>query len=225
MRADADARWSPAWFPVVGAAVGAFAGAVRLVLDPSLGAPAATVLAVAALVLVTGALHLDGLADCADALGARGDRARRLAVMREPQVGAFAVLALVLWLLVLVTALSGLARSDALRTLVVAGALGRWGALLHARLAPPARGDGLGAAFAVGRAPFALAAVAAGAVALSLESPGRAAAAIAATVLVSLAVSAWARRSLGGRTGDTLGAAVSLSEAAVCVLLLGLIRS
>jgi adenosylcobinamide-GDP ribazoletransferase len=204
--------------------VGALAGGVRYGLDALLGALPASVLAVATLVAVTGALHQDGLADCADGLGVRGDRARRLAVMREPQVGVFGVLAVGLWVLLLTSVLSGLERGDALLALVAACALGRWSALLHALLAPPARADGLGAAFLVARAPFALATVLAAAVALAAEGPARGAAALAAAALTAATVTGWARAAIGGRTGDTLGACVALTEAVVCLVVLGFLR-
>jgi adenosylcobinamide-GDP ribazoletransferase len=200
--------------------VGALAGGVRYGLDPVLGRLPASVLAAATLVVVTGALHQDGLADCADGLGVRGDRARRLAVMREPQVGVFGVLALGLWLLLLVSALNGLERADALLALVAACALGRWGALLHALLAPPARAEGLGAAFRVTGPPFGLATVLAAAAALGAEGPARAAAVAAAAILTAAAVTAWARGAIGGRTGDTLGACVALTEVVVCLVTL-----
>jgi adenosylcobinamide-GDP ribazoletransferase len=220
VRAGAEPRWSPAWFPAVGALIGAIAGGVRYGLDSPLGPLPASVLAAATLVALTGALHQDGLADCADGLGVRGDRARRLAVMREPQVGTFGVLALALWLALLVSALNGLEREDALRALVAACALGRWAALLHATLAPAARADGLGAAFRVGGAPFAVASVLAAAAAFGVEGPARGAAVAGAALLTALAVSAWARRAIGGRTGDTLGATVALAEVVVCLVVL-----
>ncbi len=224
VRAGAGSRWTPAWFPVVGALVGGVAGGVRYGLDSLLGALPASALAAATLVACTGALHQDGLADCADALGVRGDRARRLAVMREPQVGVFGVLAVGVWLVLLVSALNGLDRDAALRALVVACALGRWSALLHALLAPPARRDGLGATFHVDRAPFAVASVLTVVVALALESPARAAIVAGATIVTALAVTAWARRAIGGRTGDTLGASVALVEVVVCLVILGAAR-
>jgi len=223
LRAASGARWAPAWFPIVGALVGGVAGGVRYGLDDLLGSTPATVLAVIALVVVAGALHQDGLADCADAVGARGDRARRLAVMREPQVGVFGVLALVLWLLLLVSAVDSLDRDDALRVLIVAGALGRWSALLHAVTAPPARSDGLGAHFDVGRTQLVLASAAAVAVAFALEAPARAVTALVAAGIVGLAVSAWSRRAIGGRTGDTLGASVALVEVIVCLVVLSFV--
>jgi len=215
----------PAWFPVVGALVGGLAGAARLGFDSLLGPLASAVLAAAVLVAATGALHQDGLADCADGLGVRGDRVRRLAVMRDPHVGVLGVLALVLWLLALVAALSGLGPGEALRALAVACALGRWSALLQAVLTPPGRSDGLGATFAVGRLPLAMASVSAAALAFAIAGPTQAASAVVAAAVTGLAVTAWARKSVGGRTGDTLGASVALVEVVVCLVLLGFARS
>jgi adenosylcobinamide-GDP ribazoletransferase len=212
-----------AWFPAVGALVGLAAGGVLAAAEPALGSGVAAVLALVALVALTGALHQDGLADCADALGVRGGRERRLAVMRDSTIGAFGTLALVLWALLFAAALATLPHDDAVRTVVLAAALGRWGAVLHAAVLPPARAEGLGAAFST--RPVSL--LAATAVALTVAF-GLAAvaglAALAATVAVTAFVSAWARRSLGGRTGDTLGATVALAEVAACVVLLGFAR-
>src|SRR5439155_21383041 len=71
-RGDAAAlRAAAAWFPAVGAVIGAIAGGVWIAAEPTLGAAVAGVLATIALIVVTGALHQDGLADCADGLGVR----------------------------------------------------------------------------------------------------------------------------------------------------------
>lgn len=210
------------WFPAVGAVLGAAAGGVGYLARPELGASVAGVLAVAVIVVLTGALHQDGLADCADGLGARGSGAeRRLVVMRDSAIGAFGALAVGLWLLLIVSVLAGLGREDAFAALVVAGAVGRWAALLHAVGVPPARRDGLGAAFAVSPVATAVATVIAGVVALGLAGLDGLAA-LGVGVLVAALLSVWSRRALGGRTGDTLGAVVALAEAGVIVALLGL---
>jgi adenosylcobinamide-GDP ribazoletransferase len=212
-----------AWFPAVGALVGLAAGAVRDAADPPLGAGVSAALAVVVLVALTGALHQDGLADCADGLGARGGRERRLAVMRDSTIGSFGAVALVLWAALLVPALGALPRSEAVPTLVLAGALGRWGAVLHAAAVAPARREGLGAAFVAGPGSVVAATATVLILALVLEPlPGLAA--LAAAALVAVAISAWAGRTLGGRTGDTLGATVALVEVIVCVVLLGFAR-
>jgi adenosylcobinamide-GDP ribazoletransferase len=215
--APSDLGPAAPWFPGVGALVGALAGALLFVAEPLVGAQVAATLAVAALVIVTGALHADGLGDCADGLGARGGRERRLDVMRDPAIGVFGMLALLGWALLVIGSLVRLGRTDALLTLVSAAAIGRWSALLHAAAAAPARRDGLGAGFAVTPAALAVATLATLAVALLANPLSRGLAGLLAGVVAAALVSLWARRTLGGRTGDTLGAAVALGEVAVCV--------
>jgi adenosylcobinamide-GDP ribazoletransferase len=219
-----DVRRAAAWFPVVGAAVGALAGGVRAGLQPILGVPAATVLAVAALVIVTGALHQDGLADTVDGLGVRGDRDRRLAAMRDSSVGVFGALALIGWTLLLVVVLGQLSAAHALEALIAAAALGRWAALLHAAWSPPARADGLGASFAVGPLALTVASAVGVAVAVAACGPGPGLAALAAGLVVAILSVVHVRATLGGRTGDTLGATVALTEVVVCTVLLALWR-
>ncbi|MGD1056917.1 MAG: adenosylcobinamide-GDP ribazoletransferase [Solirubrobacteraceae bacterium] len=210
-----------AWFPVVGAAVGALAGGVRLLCGEAVGATVATVLAMIVLVVVTGALHQDGLADTADGLGVRGDRARRLEVMRDSSTGGFGALALIGWALLLYTTLSSLDGDRALRALVVACALARWAALAHAAATRPARSDGLGAALRVGPVALGVATAFAVIVALAVGGLVPGGAAIGAAVVVAWLSVMFARGALGGRTGDTLGATVAIVEVAVCVVLLG----
>ncbi|HWC87068.1 MAG TPA: adenosylcobinamide-GDP ribazoletransferase [Solirubrobacteraceae bacterium] len=219
-----DVRRAAGWFPLVGAAVGALAGGVRAGLQPLLGAMPATVLAVVALVIVTGALHQDGLADTIDGLGVRGDRARRLAVMRDSAVGVFGALALIGWTLLLVVVLDALTPTHALEALTAAAALGRGAALVHAAWSPPARAEGLGARFAVGGVSLTVASVTAvtGAIALCGLGPGLAA--VAATLAVAGLSVLHVRATLGGRTGDTLGATVALAEVIVCTVLLAVWR-
>jgi adenosylcobinamide-GDP ribazoletransferase len=211
-----------AWFPLVGALVGVAVGGVRLGLDRSLGPTLSAVLAVITLVILTGGLHQDGLADVADGLGVRGGRERRLEVMRDSTIGTFGVLALVLWALLLTAALAALPRDQVLKTLVIAGALSRWSAVVHAFELPPARDEGLGAAFAP-RWPALLAASALALATLALE-PGRVVAALGVALLTTVATSLVAGRVFGGRTGDTLGATIVLTEVVVCIVLVGLAR-
>jgi adenosylcobinamide-GDP ribazoletransferase len=211
---------SAAWFPVVGAAIGALAGGVRALCEPLVGRSVGTVLAIVALVVVTGALHQDGLADAADGLGARGERTRRLEVMRDSSTGVFGALALICWALLMLTTLGSLDAERSLRALVAACLLARWAALLHGAGAPPARSDGLGAALHVGRLALAAATVTSVVSALAICGAGAGAAALATAFLVAALATAGARRSLGGRTGDTLGATVAIAEVSVCVVLL-----
>jgi adenosylcobinamide-GDP ribazoletransferase len=126
-----------------------------------------------------------------------------------------------LWVVLVVAAVSGLDREHLLRALVVMAATGRWAALLHAASAPPARRDGLGSGFQVDVFGLVLATILAAAAALVLGGAGPGLGALAAGGAVAGLVSAWSRNRLGGRTGDTLGATVALTEAAVAVVLLG----
>ena len=211
-----------AWLPVIGAAVGALAGGVRVGAEQLLGRTPATVLAMIALVVMTGALHQDGLADTADGLGARGNRSRRLRVMRDSATGVFGALALIGWALLLLTTLASLDASRALIALVVACALARWAALVHAAATPPARASGLGAALHVSPIVLGLATTTSLALALALCGLTPGAIALVAALLVAALSVTFARRTLGGRTGDTLGATIAITEVAVCAALLAL---
>src|SRR5829696_5520335 len=137
-------------FPLVGGAIGALAGGVVDIAAgplPSLGA-AALGLGVAA--LLTGALHLDALADTADALGGT-TRERRLEIMRDHAIGSFGAVALVLVLLVEASALAALAvDGHATAAFAAAGACSRWASLPLAAALAPARADGQGRALASG---------------------------------------------------------------------------
>ena len=218
---DAGLERAAAWFPLVGAAIGALAGGVRLLCGEVVSATVATVLAMIVLVVVTGALHQDGLADTADGLGVRGDRTRRLEVMRDSSTGVFGALALIGWALLLFTTVAALDGDRALRALVVACALARWVALVHAAATRPARSDGLGAALRVGPVALGVATVVVVVVALAVGGLVPGGAAIGTAVAVAAVSVLFARGALGGRTGDTLGATVAVVEVAVCVVLLG----
>jgi adenosylcobinamide-GDP ribazoletransferase len=222
-RAPCEATVAPLWFPAVGAGVGALAGGVLQLATPAFGRGPASVLAVTTLVLATGGLHQDGLADCADGAGVHGDRTRRLEAMRDPRIGAFGGLALLIWLMVTVSAVHELGPTDALLVLPCACALARWAALLHGVSTLPARRDGLGAAFHVQAAWFWLASLSAFTLTFAAIGPWAACVAVATASVVALVVSVWARRAIGGRTGDTLGASVAVAEAALCLVLVAVV--
>ncbi|MDF2977905.1 MAG: Cobalamin synthase [Actinomycetospora sp.] len=203
--------------PVVGVLLGAGLGAVAAGLVAA-GAPGllAGLVAVGLGAAATRGLHLDGLADLADGLGARGDAARTLAVMRDPGVGAFAVIWLVVVLGVQSSALAALAGRGVLVAAVGGGlalGLGRAAFTWIARRGVPAASpDGLGALVA-GTQPVWLApawlVVLAGAAYPVLGWHAPAAGVLAAVVVVLVATHA--RRRLGGVSGDVFGAAAELA--------------
>jgi adenosylcobinamide-GDP ribazoletransferase len=216
-RIDVDGRdvaRSALLFPLVGAAIGAAVGGSAILADRALPPLAAAALALAVGALLTGALHLDALADTADALTG-GSRQRALEIMRDARIGTYGAVALALDLLLKATAVSALlAQGDALLPLLVAAALARASAVPLARALPYARPDG-GVGDALSGRVGMRAAVGATALAatLALALLGwRGAAMLAAATVVTLALGLGYRRWLGGVTGDTLGAAVESTE-------------
>jgi len=203
------------WFPVVGALVGLVLGGTRLLADMVLPAGAATVLALAAAALVTGALHEDGLADTADGFGAHVPRERRLEIMRDSSIGTYGVLALVLTTLL---AWSLLASLDGVACLVAAVAghvVARWAMLLHAWLSLSARDGGLGGLLTVGPVALAGGTIVAAAITIPVAGPLAGGVALLAGLVAAAGMTAAARRVIGGSTGDTFGALGKVAEVAV----------
>ena len=206
------------FYPLVGLVFGLILWAFNLALA---GAPlllhAALLLTV--WVLLSGALHLDGLADSADAwLGGFGDRERTLTIMKDPRSGPIAVVTLVLVLLLKFCALLALIEQGHAVILIIVPLLGR-AALLGLFLTTPyVRAGGLGQALAdhlPRRAGWWV--LGASALACLLIAGVKAIAAL----VVAFGVFVWLRRvmmrRLGGTTGDTAGALLELLEMAVLV--------
>ena len=218
VRIDADDVARGAWlFPVVGAAVGGAAGLLADLTAGRLPPLAAGGLAVGVAALLTGALHLDALADTADALGAQS-RERALEIMRDHAIGAFGAVALVVVLLLDAALIGTLAETDdAALVGVAAGAAGRAAMLPLAFTLPYARSTGGQGKLLAGIGGLTL--VLGLALALALVLPagvaglwGAGAAAVAA-----LGVGLLARARFGGMTGDVLGAAAKLAETAALI--------
>jgi adenosylcobinamide-GDP ribazoletransferase len=183
---------------------------VSLVAPPLLAACAA----VAVPAVLTGALHLDGVADAADGLFGAGTRERRLEIMRDPRVGTFGVVALVLVLVGDVAALQGLSRWAALVALVAAAGLARLAMMVVLVGLPYVRPEGLGTAAIGAHGPRDVA-VAAVTAALPLLLDWRhGALAVALAALAAGAVAMLARARLGGATGDVYGAVLEVSQLA-----------
>jgi adenosylcobinamide-GDP ribazoletransferase len=214
--------------PAVGAGLGLVAALVLLGAT-ALGAPGlvAGMLAVGALALLTRGLHLDGLADTVDGLGAYGDRDRTLAVMKSPDVGPFGVVALVVAVTVQAASLAAISARPwpaVLCATAVAVATGRlaitWACL---RGVPAARPDGLGSLVA-GTVSPPVAALTTGAVAALavLAVPGRPWLGPVAVVVGLAAAGLLLRQVLGrigGVTGDVLGAMTETAVTAALVVL------
>lgn len=203
------------WFPLVGGLVGVVAAAGYGLGEALLGSTYGAAFALTISAILTGALHHDGLADTADGLGVRGDLTRRLAVMRDSGIGAFGALALVAFALLATAALARLSPPQAAGALVAGHALGRWAAVAQLTFVAPARADGLGAGFTADRLAFAVSAVVAVAVAVVAVGIGAGLSAVAGAAVAGAGSALLAHRLVGGRTGDTLGAAVLVTELVV----------
>jgi adenosylcobinamide-GDP ribazoletransferase len=212
----ADLSRSAMWFPVVGVIVGAIVGAalwLGALSSPAVGA----LFALLAWVWVTGGLHLDGLADVADALaGAHRSPERFLQILRDPHVGAFGVMAIALVLIAKLVLLAEIAggRSEALIPLILVAAWARLGAPIWSLAAPPLA-DGSGERFSW---KIDARVVGAEAAVLALLSVFLAPVLLGA-LLVIPAIAAYWRYRIGGITGDCLGASVEVTETILLLLI------
>lgn len=239
---------SVAWFPAVGAAVGALAALGLLGAAWLWPWPLPALAAVAIAVAVTGGFHEDGLADTADAFAAGGDLERRLRVLDDPRIGAVGAVVLVLVLLGRMAALALLPLATAAAALVAGHTLARWTvpallwrlpyvrgeAGIAARLKRGATGGRLAAATALTLLVLAAASLASR---LPLPAPlaesplsgvplssAAALTAAGAALLVTLTAGALFRRRFGGVTGDLLGATCQAVELAVYLAVLAVVH-
>jgi cobalamin 5'-phosphate synthase/cobalamin synthase len=215
------------FFPAVGLLVGALQAGAAFLLLKRLPDAVVAVLVVALGVLVTGALHLDGLADTADGFGGGKDKEHALRIMRDHSVGAYGASAIALSLALKISILATLTMfgTPGLLWIALAPALGRWAPVVLGRALPYARAEGgLGKAVtdgSTGALELGGATVIALGAAAGLAGVNGAIAA-AGAALATLLLGLLCRRKIGGVTGDTLGASVELVEAVVLLLALAL---
>jgi adenosylcobinamide-GDP ribazoletransferase len=210
--ADADLASALPWFPLAGMAIGLLlssAAAAGLQIDPWLGALAALL----AWVGITGALHLDGLADLADALGAaHKDSAGLLRVMKDPHVGAFAVTAIAAQLLVKLVALRLYLESFSFFALVAVPMVARVGPLYWARFLP-ALGTGLAKRLSAGATLFPILLWTAAIGCLGAAFPW-----LLGGLIVFALWALYLKYRVGGISGDGYGAGIEISESVLLLL-------
>lgn len=216
--------WSPRaaglsllFYPLVGLLIGLVLVVVSALLSG--GDLLTAALVVTVWVLLTGALHLDGLADSADAwAGGYGDRERTLAIMKDPYAGPVGVVSIVLVLGLKWAALTGLMAEGSWLPLLFAPVLGRLAVLALFYATPYVRAEGLGAALAAHLPRREAARVILLALALiGLIGGGPALWVLLVVFVVFALLRALLMSRIGGTTGDTAGALVELVEAAVLV--------
>lgn len=212
----AKAAWA---YPIAGLAVALLLGLIGGLTDGLLPQVQAAIL-LAVMVIVTGALHEDGLADTADGLWGGWDKARRLEIMKDSRIGAYGVIALVVTLLLRWICLSVLlAQSDWVYALIAVAVVSRAPMVVLMAVMSNARGAGLSQS--VGRPTPATAVLAVGvAAAAALLCLGWSGLVLCAFAAIATACcGAIAQRKIGGQTGDILGASQQISEITLLIVL------
>lgn len=208
-----DSGRAAVWYPLVGLTIGALTwlawrGAL-FVLPP----PVAGVLALVIWVALTGGLHLDGLADCCDGLFASASPERRLEIMKDPRLGVFGGIGLILILFLKGTVLATL-NPSAGPGIILAASLARWCVLPAARL-PLAHPDGMAAHFVSGLRRSSIFIGALIPLGLSLVLGMRGFLAVIPGLSAAIIVLLFARSRIGGVTGDVFGMLIEVVETAV----------
>ncbi|MEM9094175.1 MAG: adenosylcobinamide-GDP ribazoletransferase [Pseudomonadota bacterium] len=212
----AQASWA---YPLIGAGLGLAAGLVFAALSGiGVAAGVAAGAAIAISLLLTGALHEDGLADTADGFGAGVEKTRTLEIMRDSRIGAFGASALVVILLARWSAVASFSPWEAIAALVAAGALSRAAMVALMWSLPPARPDGLGAGAGEVSTSVLLVALAIALLATLPTGWSILLAPLAAAAAVIL-VARLADSKIGGHTGDVMGAGQQAAEVAVLAVL------
>jgi adenosylcobinamide-GDP ribazoletransferase len=214
----ARASWA---FPVAGLVVGLF-GAATFWLAARLHVPPlpASALAMTATVLLTGAMHEDGLADTADGFGGGDTRETKLAIMRDSRIGTYGACALALSLMLRWSTLAEIAEPRLVAVALIAAHVSARAAVpIFMSFVPPARADGLSTGAGQPSRQGAAIALALGTVCLLLSfGPRGAMAGLLVLALVGLLFARLAIRQIGGQTGDVLGALEQACEATVLLI-------
>jgi adenosylcobinamide-GDP ribazoletransferase len=211
---DGDLIASTYYYPVVGVLIGLLLYYFRGWSLQAWPALLSSALTVTAWLLLTAGLHMDGLMDTFDGLGVRGDRARRLSVMRDSRVGAFGVQSAVVLLLLKTAAVAALAGGAAGYALILAPVAGRTAMVALMASCSYARAEsGLGKSFVEGTGLTHLLVTAALFLAVLFLTAGTAVFVLLAyQVAVFLLLRAFFLKNFGGVTGDILGAHCELQE-------------
>lgn len=218
---------SMAWYPLVGLLLGGLLAGADWLLVQWLSREVVSVLVIVLLVGITRGLHQDGLADTLDGLAGGRIPVDRLAIMRDPRIGAIGATGLFLSLMLRYSALVSLPQTVVMPVLLCMPALGRWAMVAGAYRAPYARAEGGLAAPFLAHLSLRHVAGATLVVGCLLTWAFGAVTAIAILLLggaVSRGLTTFCRRLFGGITGDTIGATNEVVEIAFLLLILFLGR-
>jgi adenosylcobinamide-GDP ribazoletransferase len=218
---DSLAR-SVKFFPLVGMVVGGGAALLHLLLTPHLPRTAAALIVLLYLVVVTGGLHEDGLADVADGFGGGTSREKILLILRDSRIGSYGGLALAFSLLGRVVLIASLPSAQVSGYLIAANVLCRWTPLPLSYFLSPARtastpetnGQGARIARQTSAAALVCGTLFSFVMAAALLR-GHAAVPILSAILLTWITGAYYKKRIGGVTGDCFGATIQLAEISV----------
>lgn len=208
------------FFPLIGAVLGFVLYLVYILTAGGFPVLVRGAFIFAALVLLTGGMHADGLMDSMDALFSGRSRETKLQILKDVHVGAFGVIALVALCIVKFALITGLCYTSGIGWLFIFPAAARWGMVYVIRFFPYLWEEGLGKAFTkhTGNLEFGLATLILGLVLAAAWSwPG-----LIAMIILTVLIHLWGWgvvRTLGGVTGDIYGATAELLEVLVLICL------
>ncbi len=223
---DTEARdlgRSVAFFPLVGALLGLLLAGAHIALAPLFPPLASAAIVIVFLIMLTGGLHLDGLADTFDGFYGGRDKEEILRIMKDSRIGVMGTVAIVAALLLKVSLVAGIPAGKAAAILLFMPVAGRWGMALASHRFVPAGEGGLARAIAggVGRPGLVAATVFTGIVGIGLLRWAGAAACVA-VALGSCVVARHAARRIGGMSGDVFGAVNEVSEILALAVVVGM---
>ena len=220
---ERDLGRSMAFFPLVGLTMGGLLVGVDFILARFLPWQVVNLLLIVVMTAVTGALHLDGLADVCDGLAARGGRDRFLAVMKDSHIGAVGVVGLVLGLLLKYEALLHIPPEIRREALLFFPTVARFSQVQMTEGSQRARSDGLGSLFVGGAGVFQYVIAFLITLAAALLLPGaKGLYCFLVAWFFTWGMKAWFHRRLGGVTGDVIGCVSELNEILCLLVLLAL---
>ena len=211
---------SQGYFPLVGLLLGATLLGLDRLLGLALPSFVVNTLLVIALLLLTGALHIDGFADTCDGLGGRRSPQERREIMHDSRVGGFGVAGVCCLLILKVVSLAGVPEGSRMAALLLMPVMGRW-AIVYAVFAYPyARAHGLGKIFkeTAGWRSLIMATLITLVIAICFAEIGGLVILVAVWIIV-VVIASYLRRKFGGLTGDTYGAINEVAEVAVLLVI------
>lgn len=209
------------YFPLVGLIIGLILAGLNWLFRLLLPSAVVNGLLIVSLVIISGALHLDGFVDTCDGIAGHRSVEDRWRVMRDSRAGAFGIVGIVLLLLVKYILLNSLPDSLMMITLLLMPVISRWTMVYAVFAYPYARKEGLGKAFKQGASwqRFTIATVITLVIATGLGWPLAGLAIMLGTWIMTMVVANYLKRKFSGLTGDTYGAINEIAEVSVLILL------